>query len=86
MARKKSEKQDSHDMDDIEVMDKEAQVSTEEVEDQQEEITLGEDFQKSLDATQMYLSEIGFSPLLSAEEEVFFHEKRCEVAMHPANA
>ncbi|MED5526383.1 RNA polymerase sigma factor RpoS [Gallaecimonas pentaromativorans] len=75
MARKKSEKQDSHDMDDIEVMDKEAQVSTEEVEDQQEEITLGEDFQKSLDATQMYLSEIGFSPLLSAEEEVFFSRK-----------
>lgn len=26
----------------------------------------------SLDATQMYLSEIGFSPLLSAEEEVYF--------------
>ena len=30
---------------------------------------------KSLDATQMYLSEIGFSPLLSAEEEVFFARK-----------
>jgi len=26
----------------------------------------------NLDATQMYLSEIGFSPLLSAEEEVYF--------------
>lgn len=26
----------------------------------------------SLDATQLYLSEIGFSPLLSAEEEVYF--------------
>lgn len=26
----------------------------------------------SLDATQMYLNEIGFSPLLSAEEEVYF--------------
>lgn len=29
-------------------------------------------FTKSLDATQMYLNEIGFSPLLSAEEEVYF--------------
>ncbi|MEX1667663.1 RNA polymerase sigma factor RpoS [Zhongshania guokunii] len=27
---------------------------------------------KDLDATQLYLSEIGFSPLLSAEEEVYF--------------
>ncbi len=31
-----------------------------------------EDLQKNLDATQLYLSEIGFSPLLTAEEEVFF--------------
>src|SRR6478609_8415750 len=29
-------------------------------------------FNKTLDATQIYLNEIGFSPLLSAEEEVFF--------------
>ncbi len=33
----------------------------------------GEDkFQKNLDATQLYLNEIGFSPLLSAEEEVYY--------------
>lgn len=31
--------------------------------------------QKTLDATQIYLSEIGFSPLLTAEEEVFFARK-----------
>jgi len=30
---------------------------------------------RSLDATQMYLSEIGFSPLLTAEEEVFYSRK-----------
>lgn len=30
---------------------------------------------KNLDATQLYLNEIGFSPLLSAEEEVFFARK-----------
>jgi RNA polymerase nonessential primary-like sigma factor len=31
-----------------------------------------EETQKNLDATQLYLGEIGFSPLLSAEEEVYF--------------
>ncbi|AOW76413.1 RNA polymerase sigma factor RpoS [Colwellia sp. PAMC 20917] len=31
-----------------------------------------EDVPSNLDATQLYLSEIGFSPLLSAEEEVYF--------------
>jgi len=30
---------------------------------------------KNLDATQLYLGEIGFSPLLSAQEEVFFSRK-----------
>ena len=37
--------------------------------------------EKSLDATQLYLNEIGFSPLLSAEEEVYFSRlalKGCE--------
>lgn len=34
-----------------------------------------ETYQKNLDATQIYLNEIGFSPLLSAEEEVFFARK-----------
>nr|WP_264296867.1 RNA polymerase sigma factor RpoS [Gallaecimonas mangrovi] len=61
--------------DEVDVMDKATQDTSEEVEDQKEEIALGEDFQKSLDATQMYLSEIGFSPLLSAEEEVFYSRK-----------
>jgi RNA polymerase nonessential primary-like sigma factor len=32
----------------------------------------GKSIAKALDATQMYLSEIGFSPLLSAEEEVHY--------------
>jgi RNA polymerase nonessential primary-like sigma factor len=31
-----------------------------------------EELSANLDATQLYLSEIGFSPLLSAEEEVYF--------------
>jgi RNA polymerase nonessential primary-like sigma factor len=36
---------------------------------------LEDKFSKTLDATQIYLNEIGFSPLLSAEEEVFFARK-----------
>lgn len=34
-----------------------------------------EDTPKNLDATQLYLGEIGFSPLLSAEEEVYFSRR-----------
>ncbi|WP_416307932.1 RNA polymerase sigma factor RpoS [Neptunicella sp. SCSIO 80796] len=34
-----------------------------------------EDFHKNLDATQLYLGEIGFSPLLTAEEEVYFSRR-----------
>jgi len=30
---------------------------------------------KALDATQLYLNEIGFSPLLNAEEEVYYARK-----------
>lgn len=33
------------------------------------------DHRKSLDATQIYLGEIGFAPLLSAEEEVYYARK-----------
>ncbi|WKE66456.1 RNA polymerase sigma factor RpoS [Gallaecimonas kandeliae] len=74
MARKKGDNDDVLDMESQD-MDKEMQAVEAEAESQQEEITLGDDFQKSLDATQMYLSEIGFSPLLSAEEEVFYSRK-----------
>ncbi len=38
-------------------------------------ITEDAGYTKTLDATQIYLNEIGFSPLLSAEEEVFFARK-----------
>jgi RNA polymerase nonessential primary-like sigma factor len=34
-----------------------------------------EEVHKNLDATQLYLGEIGFSPLLSAEEEVYFSRR-----------
>jgi RNA polymerase nonessential primary-like sigma factor len=34
-----------------------------------------QDTSKNIDATQLYLGEIGFSPLLSAEEEVYFSRR-----------
>ncbi|HEX5792297.1 MAG TPA: RNA polymerase sigma factor RpoS [Rheinheimera sp.] len=37
-----------------------------------EDIFARDDSHKAMDATQIYLGEIGFSPLLSAEEEVYF--------------
>lgn len=37
--------------------------------------TKGRQASKVMDATQLYLSEIGFSPLLTAEEEVFYSKK-----------
>ncbi|MEP1555010.1 MAG: RNA polymerase sigma factor RpoS [Paraglaciecola sp.] len=40
-----------------------------------EELDNLEDTPKNLDATQLYLGEIGFSPLLSAEEEVYFSRR-----------
>ncbi|KAF7765581.1 RNA polymerase nonessential primary-like sigma factor [Pseudoalteromonas undina] len=40
-----------------------------------EDVFVKEEVTKNLDATQLYLGEIGFSPLLSAEEEVFFARK-----------
>ena len=49
-----------------------------------EEILAGqEEIQKNLDATQLYLGEIGYSPLLTAEEEVYFARralKGCEAS------
>jgi RNA polymerase nonessential primary-like sigma factor len=38
-------------------------------------LEVDETYQRNLDATQLYLNEIGFSPLLSAEEEVYFARK-----------
>lgn len=40
-----------------------------------EKFDIDDEHHKNLDATQLYLNEIGFSPLLSAEEEVYFARK-----------
>ncbi|WP_414830889.1 RNA polymerase sigma factor RpoS [Alteromonas sp. H39] len=45
----------------------------EDADDDNEDIVLPqEELPKNLDATQLYLGEIGYSPLLTAEEEVYF--------------
>ncbi len=57
--------------DDIEINEKEDLT--------EEKVKLREEFDasnKSLDATQLYLGEIGFSPLLTAEEEVLNRRRR----------
>ena len=47
----------------------------EEQEDPVAELVASDSSRASMDATQLYLGEIGFSPLLTAEEEVFFARK-----------
>jgi len=63
--------------DDIEEKDVLAAMSTAEDADTdhtelEEALASRQAYQKKMDATQMYLSEIGFSPLLTAKEEVYY--------------
>lgn len=56
----------------MEEFDEVAAKEAENESDAQDEIELIEGVnQRALDATQLYLGEIGYSPLLTAEEEVF---------------
>jgi RNA polymerase nonessential primary-like sigma factor len=72
---------ESNTKDDLNVIDMPADMKTDKIisddtDTNSEELVLSQDDQpKNLDATQLYLGEIGFSPLLSAEEEVFFARK-----------
>jgi RNA polymerase nonessential primary-like sigma factor len=77
MGQEKVEVSEVDVFDDIEAA-VELELSTSEKDDDEQidEILLNQDdVAKNLDATQLYLGEIGFSPLLSAEEEVFFSRK-----------
>ncbi|MDO6708003.1 RNA polymerase sigma factor RpoS [Photobacterium sp. 1_MG-2023] len=59
----------------LEVEEQEADISAKsEVEETEDELEISSYSvtQKALDATQLYLGEIGFSPLLTAEEEVLY--------------
>ncbi len=53
-------------------IEKEETIELESVKEKGTSTKAQEDTPTNLDATQLYLSEIGFSPLLSAEEEVYF--------------
>jgi RNA polymerase nonessential primary-like sigma factor len=86
MGRKKSTEsnvnvvQDLNDEIEVEILAMNAEndlkeVGTEKAEKVEKEHLTQEEFNKTLDATQLYLGEIGFSPLLTAEEEVYFARK-----------
>ncbi|GIU15938.1 RNA polymerase sigma factor RpoS [Shewanella sp. c952] len=59
----------------VSVKESKLDLSKKAVKEAELEQQVQDDLQKNLDATQLYLGEIGFSPLLSAEEEVFFSRK-----------
>ncbi|MEX1222137.1 MAG: RNA polymerase sigma factor RpoS [Idiomarina sp.] len=66
------------DIDEKDALDKIGDDSAEETTDDgelEEAIASRQSYQKKMDATQLYLSEIGFSPLLTAEEEVYFSRR-----------
>lgn len=72
--------QDSHievsDVDELDIeaaiLDQDIQTKSDDVDEEEHLKHIDKRFARSIDATQLYLSEIGFSPLLSAEEEVFY--------------
>ncbi|AXR05307.1 RNA polymerase sigma factor RpoS [Salinimonas sediminis] len=71
-------------MDNIDTIDmKTEETLNEESNDDNDVFAVHEETHKNLDATQLYLGEIGFSPLLTAEEEVYFARralKGCEAS------
>ena len=80
---------ESKSQDDLEVIDMPADMKADETLVNDAELENGDtifsqdDQPKTLDATQLYLGEIGFSPLLTAEEEVYFARrslKGCEAS------
>lgn len=59
-----------------------ASLFTEDENNAFDDVNITEDVQRNLDATQLYLGEIGFSPLLSAEEEVLYARKALQGDVH----
>ncbi|MCL5255517.1 MAG: RNA polymerase sigma factor RpoS [Gammaproteobacteria bacterium] len=75
--REEAENEQENEADDLEFSgDVAVDEGREEIDAELEEaLANSSKYQRKLDATQLYLNEIGFSPLLSAEEEVFFSRK-----------
>lgn len=71
----------------VEVFDEKALVEEEPSDNDlaEEELLSQGATQRVLDATQLYLGEIGYSPLLTAEEEVYFARRAILHAMHKGN-
>lgn len=63
------------DSDDVLLLDDDAEETVEEVTDDNKKFTPGAISASQLDATRLYLNEIGFNPLLTAEEEVYYSRK-----------
>ena len=74
---KKSESGSNIESEDVVLLDDdvEDEVTVKEVPDEDKKFTPGTISAKELDATRLYLNEIGFSPLLTAEEEVYYSRK-----------
>lgn len=66
---------DEVDSDDVLLIDEDAEELVEEVNDDNKKFTPGAISASQLDATRLYLNEIGFNPLLTAEEEVYYSRK-----------
>jgi len=86
---KSNKASESKPQDDLDVIDMPADMKADETlindaELENDDAIFSQDDQpKNLDATQLYLGEIGFSPLLTAEEEVYFARrslKGCEAS------
>ncbi|EAT12050.1 RNA polymerase sigma factor RpoS [Bermanella marisrubri] len=64
--------EDNNDSDVIELAEAEVKTSAKSKKTEISDVGQDHDVQKNLDATQLYLNEIGFSPLLTPQEEVHF--------------
>jgi RNA polymerase nonessential primary-like sigma factor len=71
-AEKTNQKFDASMDQDMDELDMEEINATDKDVSDEEPTLKGADAGKNLDATQLYLGEIGYSPLLSAQEEVYF--------------
>lgn len=73
MSQEQLVMQDAECDEELEVEEAEVtEMATADTEESISEELLAPDLHKVMDATQLYLGEIGFSPLLTAEEEVYY--------------
>lgn len=73
----KSEKNENTESEDVLLLEEDVEEETveKEIPEEEKKFTPGAISAKELDATRLYLNEIGFNPLLTAEEEVYYSRK-----------